>query len=84
MTKTKPQYSNFWSWLQAQKDRQDRIGDLARDAISDTARPPDDSDYKVWREHLEDMNASQAALETLRIAWRAYKSATRAKVQPHD
>jgi hypothetical protein len=56
--------TSFSAWLRRQKDRDDAIGDLARDWIADPDAPRAASPRQA-RTHIDLMGASAAALKTL-------------------
>lgn len=64
--------STFYGWLGKQTARDDRVGDLARDAMEDTSSPKR-AGIAGWRAHLRKVHACPAALETLEIAWREFR-----------
>jgi uncharacterized protein YozE (UPF0346 family) len=63
----------FTKWLYSKILRDDRVGDLARDAYDDPNWPKKANDYQVIYDYLESQNACDNALETLKIAWKRYK-----------
>lgn len=65
--------SGFGQWLAAFEGESSAIGDLARDAAADPAWPDGPDEIAVFREHLEELGAVQAALETLEQAWEQYE-----------
>lgn len=62
----------FMFWLSKQLDRNDAIGDLARDADGDEGFPRSArlTDYET---HLRDNEACDAAIKTLVRAWAEYE-----------
>lgn len=60
---------SFTRWLATKSKDQDRVGDLARDAVIDESWPTRGKSISTFYDHLENMNASQNALDTLKIAW---------------
>lgn len=74
----------FYSWLRQQRDRQDPVGDLARDAISDEEFPRTGRRHMrpYTRAHLyrylEKRNACSGALRAFALAYSEYEAATRA------
>ena len=63
--------TTFQQWLHQQHDRNDRIGDLARDVAAD----PDAhklKNFAHWVFHLHQHGASRAAHSTLLSAWLEY------------
>jgi hypothetical protein len=76
---------SFWSWLRKQKDRDDPVGDLARDAIADYA-----NGYKGVRSigglraRVESLRAGVSAMQALDAAlgeWRQTKGPVRSDVE---
>lgn len=63
---------NFKQWLKRQTDRNDAVGDLARDVEEDWTAPHANAGYKPWKLHLESKGAAQAALDALAEAWREF------------
>ncbi len=65
----------FVAWILQQIDRDDPIGDLARDVKDDVNRPPDDSGYRVWLNHIEfRSHHEQDVMDTFKAAWKEYKA----------
>ena len=67
----------FRQFLHGYRRQQSAIGDLARDVAVDRDAPrtrPDTLD--AWRQHLEDVGASDNALATLDTAWKQYLEAS--------
>lgn len=71
----------FTRWLLRQKHRNDRVGDLARDAEADILNDIDDTHtwisvepktHKAYKEYLEDHGACAGALEALDQAYDEY------------
>lgn len=62
----------FWAWLQQQAKRDDRVGDLARDARRDKETPRRSSSHEVWESYLHNVGASPEAIESLHEAFREY------------
>ncbi|MEH0194592.1 YozE family protein [Caulobacter sp. CCNWLY153] len=59
--------TKFTDWLAAQKHRDDPVGDLARDAISDASFPWNASDTRTVSRYLA-RRASSAAFDALEDA----------------
>ncbi len=57
-----------------QRDRNDAVGDLARDMSIDNEFPKKSQSFKRWVGHLVHKEASQRALEALTDAFDAYNS----------
>lgn len=66
----------FYQWLLEQLDRDDRIGDLARDAVHDQwDRKRVAYTLSEWRERLWSLGACNGAIQALEdawVEWRAY------------
>lgn len=62
----------FYSWLVEQAGRNDVVGDLAYDAMSDKEVPMASCSRKEWESHLRERGACDGALSALRQAWREY------------
>ncbi|WP_371589239.1 YozE family protein [Streptomyces virginiae] len=60
-------------WLAAFAGESSAIGDLARDAAADPGWPQGPHELGVFREHVEDQGAVEAALEGLEQAWEQYE-----------
>jgi len=69
-TKTK----TFLQWVQTQRDREDRMGDLARDVADDRGYPTGRRGRQAWHTHLAVRCACPEALEALDEAWNEYES----------
>lgn len=63
---------SFYEWLMEKTERQDRVGDLARDAQYDDEFPKTSQSYREVFDHLRYMTDWSAVFETLQIAWREY------------
>ena len=44
--------AQFYEWLRYQRDREDRVGDFARDTFWDTDAPRGSDDPDVWRKYV--------------------------------
>lgn len=64
--------TTFNKWLKKNIDKDDPIGDLARDVKRDS-RPKPSNTIQAWRTFLKNGFASDAALATLEEAWNIYK-----------
>ena len=62
----------FWAWLRQQAKRDDRVGDVARDAQRDKETPRRSSRHEDWETHLRGMYASEAAIDSLQQAFKEY------------
>jgi len=72
---------SFWRWLEQQRRRDDGVGDLARDALSD-ADWPRRIGVKRMHEHLLERHACEGAHDSLDRAWREWGGATQAAWRP--
>lgn len=61
----KKEYSRFYRWLLKQKDRNDPIGDLANDMISDKSFPFDSNSHERIRKYLIFKGACDEAIQAL-------------------
>jgi len=66
----------FAQWLELQIDRDDLIGDVARDAAKDS-RPKPANTRNAWRMFLISSGACPEARGALESAWRAYRRDSR-------
>jgi len=67
----------FWQWLKRQDDRNDFIGDLARDAVQDDTFPRRAKHYDAIKWYLIGRNAcrpAQIALARAFREWRRYRA----------
>jgi uncharacterized protein YozE (UPF0346 family) len=62
----------FKAWLNQQVDRDDSVGDLARDAKRDGNWPKGRASLRRLRAYLESRQAMPGALDALEQAWREY------------
>lgn len=65
------QNKTFNKWLREQEDRDDPVGDLARDVSRDSRRVPRNN-HVAWRTFLWYGGASEAALQAFELAWKEY------------
>jgi hypothetical protein len=74
----KPQYRRaFDGWLRSQSQRNDAVGDLAADVVSDSALKGRRFSYETLMDHLLDRRACLDALIALRQAHQEFRRATR-------
>ena len=64
----------FNKWLLTQTLRDDRVGDLARDAEEDTKTTTLPWNIESWREYLETEGACADAMLTLEAAWNEWEA----------
>jgi uncharacterized protein YozE (UPF0346 family) len=64
----------FYSWLRAQREREDRVSDLARFAIHDPLFPRQVRKLRHAEEYLHLLKASPENLQVLREAWTQYEA----------
>ena len=62
----------FLEYLKGQRNRADPIGDLARDTLMDRKKLRGDAGYEAWEKRLDEVGASDHAIEALREAFREY------------
>jgi len=60
----------FTVWLLKQEERDDGIGDFARDVRLDTQRPY--NGVRAWRKHLIKHRADGKAFKALELAWQEF------------
>jgi hypothetical protein len=60
----------FSEWLRQQTHRDDPVGDLSRDALSDKRRKG--STLNWWLKHLKQRGACDGAFKALEQAWQDY------------
>jgi len=69
----KKRYGRFYHWLKKQKDRDDPIGDLANDVLTDSSFPLETDSYKIIKNHLIFKRACDEAIQALKEAYDEYK-----------
>jgi hypothetical protein len=66
----------FWQWLKKQRQRQDAVGDFARDAMRDKCAVGNRNSVEWWREHLSAHHAPcPGAWRALSDAWAEFNRA---------
>jgi uncharacterized protein YozE (UPF0346 family) len=65
---------NFYNWLKKQKDRDDPIGDLANDSLSDKSFPTESDSLEKIKTHLIVKNACDEAIQALKEAFDEFNS----------
>ena len=73
----------FLQWLKKKKGNQDRIGDIANSLCEDHTCPSTSSPRKLLN-YLESQSACDGAMESLIMAWMAYKTGFKAVPQERD
>lgn len=68
----KKKYGKFYRWLKKQKDREDPIGDLAKDALEDNSFPFGTDSHKIVKCHLISKQACSEAIQALKEAFDEY------------
>jgi uncharacterized protein YozE (UPF0346 family) len=63
----------FYGWLKEQRERDDPVGDVARDAMVDAGFPRWNKPFSAYSSHLRACQASPEAMRALREAWQEYK-----------
>ncbi|MDG9966945.1 sterile alpha motif-like domain-containing protein [Achromobacter mucicolens] len=66
-------FTEFAQWLGQQRDRDDPIGDLARDAFHD-AKTYKLQNLDAWVAYLGSAGASSGAMQACRKAWAEYEA----------
>lgn len=66
-------FPTFNRWLKAQMEREDPVGDLARDANEDSQWPARAHKFDAFLEHLDEMNACDNAFLALDHAWNEWR-----------
>ena len=61
--------NTFYLWLMAQIERDDPVGDLARDVKIDANAPQYAFRERTWMQHLENSHACEGALDALKRAF---------------
>jgi uncharacterized protein YozE (UPF0346 family) len=64
--------SDFHRWLELQVDRNDPVGDLAKDVAHDVGFPSSAKSKKIIRSYLAGAQASGSALEAFEAAWKEF------------
>lgn len=64
----------FRRYLREQIDRDDSIGDFARDMLSAGKRPRGKAGYMAWHDFITDWHFTYLAKRAFRKAWGEYKS----------
>jgi uncharacterized protein YozE (UPF0346 family) len=63
-------------WLRSQKNRNNVVGDIAKDALIDNKFPKHvTTSYNKIEKYLESRNANINVIESLKIAYEEYKTA---------
>lgn len=70
---------SFFSWLAEQRDREDPIGDLARDVADDAGFPRDLRGLSELSSYLSSKHADARVHEVAEEAWSAFTDAKAAK-----
>ena len=76
----KKKNGKFYIWLKKQKERDDPIGDLAKDALEDESFPIETDSLKRIRTHLFNIHACDEAIQALSEAFDEYKSKSRSDI----
>lgn len=66
--------SSFHRWLEVQKDRDDPVGDLARDAMRDRAFPVGATTRRQVQDYLVYCRADADVLRALAVAWSQFSA----------
>src|SRR5690606_32808062 len=70
----KKKFGRFYRWLKKQKERDDPIGDLANDALTDKSFPTETDSLKIIKDHLMFSRACDEAIQALNEAFDEFKS----------
>ncbi|MBF5039878.1 hypothetical protein INP77_10285 [Methylophilus sp. 13] len=66
--------SSFYKWLNKQSNRDDIIGDLAKDLERARNIPQESNDIEIWLSHLRCNGACQEAIEAMHEAWAEFEA----------
>lgn len=75
----KPYTTPFYRWLLKQQNRNDPIGDLAKDVLSDKSFPAGISSLREQKEHLIKQSACDEAIQALEEAYAEFKDNSKAR-----
>lgn len=73
MPEYKIRAATFYGWLMRQRQRDDPVGDLARDAKLDSTFPRAAQTHNGVLRHLEEYGASYPAQEAFERAWKEWE-----------
>ncbi len=77
------EYLSFTGWIKTQAERNDSVGDLARDIRQDSCWPSRSQNKERFLFHLEKIHeASRPALAAFQKAWREWESLSSSEEQP--
>lgn len=68
---------NFCYWLEKQINRDDPVGDLARDAQRDSDAPKHSNAFTIWQDYLNSRFACDGAMDALKEAFAEYRKTIR-------
>lgn len=63
----------FYRWLQGQTDRDDVVGDIARDVMRDESAPKLYNTFDRWFRYVSAKSHSEDVLEALGDAWKEFR-----------
>lgn len=66
----------FVGYLKEQVDRNDAIGDFAKDMLTAAKRPRGKAGYMAWHDFLSEWHCTYLGKRAFRQAWEEYKSQT--------
>lgn len=75
--------ATFYQWLLSQIDRDDRVGDVARDVAADEGFPRESNQYKEIELYLGVIGACSAAIESFKEGWLEYLQQYPGRVQSY-
>lgn len=65
-------FTNFYDWLNKQKNLRTPVGDMAREVAKDPTFPRDVTTLEAVLEHLQKGNASSQAVARARSTWKVF------------
>lgn len=69
-------FSTFYEWLEKQKSKKSPLGELANDAMRDSAFPKDVASLDALLGYLKAKKLSGLKLATAKLAWQTYARGT--------
>ena len=64
----------FYQWIRKQKNRNDEVGDMAKDILFDINFPKYvKTSHKKIEDYLKSNNASDHCIDSFKIAWNEYR-----------
>jgi uncharacterized protein YozE (UPF0346 family) len=66
----------FYQWIRKEKNRNDEVGDIAKDILLDNNFPKYvRTSHKKIEDYLKSNNANDCSINSFKIAWDEYKKA---------